>query len=70
MRKYGDNHHRAKPMEYYETHAVMRHNFKRICKTRGWDFNRFYELKSPELYIRLESNNLKRKYYYYYLEED
>lgn len=33
----------AKTMKYFEGNPVFRGNFKRTCKTMGWDFNNFEE---------------------------
>lgn len=59
----GANHHNSKPKEYYETHSVPRNNFKRACKSMGWDFDDFEEVFS-EWYIR--PNGRKLSYYNYF----
>lgn len=40
----------AKTKNYYENNTVLRANFQRACKSHGWDFNSFDEIRSKEQY--------------------
>ena len=53
----GDKNPNAKPKEYYETHAVIKSNFKRTCKKMNWNFEDFIEIYS--------GITTDRKLYYY-----
>lgn len=39
----GVNHINSHPIEYYETHSVVKSSFKSTCKIQGLDYNDFEE---------------------------
>lgn len=59
----GDNHGMAKSKEYYETNAVLRTHFKKVCKNRNWNFDDFEEIFAEEWYVR-PNGYRQRKFYY------
>lgn len=40
----GEKNSNAKDMKYWETHSIRRANFKRTCKSMGWNFDDFDEI--------------------------
>ena len=42
----GNKHPRAKSKEHYLTNPTSTSNFKKICKTQGWDFDSFEKIKT------------------------
>ena len=53
---------KAKNKEYYANNASLRGNFKKICKSQGWQFNDFEEIFSGWYYHKIGKR--ERKYLY------
>lgn len=60
----GKNNPKAKPREYFESHATVRSHFKTTCKKMEWLFDDFKEVFA-EWYVK-PNGNRERKYYYIY----
>lgn len=41
----GQNHHKSKPLSYYEENAVLRKTFKITCGRQGWNYEEFKEVE-------------------------
>lgn len=59
--KTGVNHHSHRPMNHYETKASRRHEFKRNCKSNGWNFEDF-----KEVFSGIKTSQYTKLFYYYY----
>lgn len=53
---------KAKSKEYYASNARLRGNFKKICKSQGWQFDDFEEIFSGWHYHKIGKR--ERKYLY------
>lgn len=57
----GFKHPKAKQKKFYETKATTKSNFKKICKTQGWNFDDFEHINSGE--------KAKDRHYLYFFKE-
>lgn len=57
----GEKHHKYKNKEWYKENPCTKSNFKKICRTQGWDYDKFLPIDS--------GNRAKDRHILYYFVE-